>query len=82
MDFEKLNQAVIDLTRLLDNAVEISGNFAIGGNKKIILNKRRIGIGICGLADLFIKFHIEYSSKEAEMLTREILSSINYWSKF
>lgn len=79
-DFDELIRATKKLTRLLDNSVEISIQNAVA-DPEIIASKRRIGIGLCGLADLFIKLNMKYDSKEAGDLSSDIMATINYYSK-
>ena len=79
-NFEKLIIVTKTLTRLLDDSVEISIDNAIA-DSDIIAMKRRIGLGICGLHDLFLRLGIEYNSQEAEDLTSDIIALINYTSK-
>jgi len=79
-DFKELISVIKLLTRLLDNSVEISIKNAVA-DSEIIAKKRRIGLGICGLHDLFLRLGIEYNSQEAEDLTSDIIAVINYHSK-
>lgn len=43
--------------------------------------KRKIGIGICGFADLLIALQIPYDSPDAATLLENMLSFINFESK-
>ncbi len=79
-DFQRLVKVTRLLTRLLDNSVEISIQNAIA-NPEAIAEKRKIGIGVCGFADLLLKLGMPYGSKESQQLIAEILSIINYHSK-
>ncbi|MFA5250330.1 MAG: hypothetical protein WC371_02835 [Parachlamydiales bacterium] len=79
-DFDVLKESTELLTRILDNSVEISIEHALS-LPEVIAAKRRIGIGICGTADLFIKLKMEYGSLEANRLLGDILALINYHSK-
>ena len=79
-DFTELKKATRLLVRMLDDNVEISIDNAIGF-ANIISSKRRIGIGVCGLADLFITMGIPYDSKEAMDLVKKIMSVIQFESK-
>jgi len=82
IDTDKLKRAVHLLTRVLDNALEISlENYHDHTSQKIMHQKRKIGIGICGLADLFIQKGLYYDSNEARMLALDIVSLINFESK-
>lgn len=82
IDIKKLKQVTYILTRMLDNALEVSiNNYSENANKKVMLLKRKIGIGICGLADLFVKKNILYDSEEARKLALDIVTLINFESK-
>jgi len=82
IDLVLLKDTVYILTRMLDNALEISiDNYSELMNKEIMIQKRKIGIGICGLADFFVKLKINYASLEARELAKDIIAFINYESK-
>jgi ribonucleoside-diphosphate reductase alpha chain len=82
IDTVNLKKAVHLMTRILDNALEISiNNYSDERAKHVMLQKRKIGIGICGLADLFIKKNILYDSNEARTLALDIVTLINFESK-
>lgn len=82
IEIEKLKRATHILTRMLDNALDISiDNYSEKANKYIMSQKRKIGIGICGLADLFILKGILYESEEARQLTLDLVALINFESK-
>lgn len=82
IDYEKLNSVTRLLTRVLDNAIEYSTlHYPAELSTSIALLKRKIGIGVCGLADMLITYGLPYDSLEAKTLCRDILSFINYASK-
>lgn len=82
IDLEKLKQATHILTRILDNALEVSiDNYSEDANKQVMSQKRKIGIGICGLADLFVQKGILYDSEEARTLALDLVTLINFESK-
>jgi ribonucleoside-diphosphate reductase alpha chain len=82
IDFKKLEHATRLMVRALDNALEISiDRYAYEEQKIILQAKRKIGIGICGLADLFMQCNIAYSDKQARNLAQDIIAFINYISK-
>lgn len=82
IDLEKLKRATYVLTRVLDNALEISiNNYSEDANKQVMLLKRKIGIGICGLADLFVQKGILYGSEEARTLALDLITLVNFESK-
>lgn len=82
IDIKKLIHATHLLTRMLDNALEISiGNYSEEANKRVMAQKRKIGIGICGLADLFVKQGLQYDSQEARSLALDLVTLVNFESK-
>ena len=82
VDFKKLEQATRLMVRALDNALELSiDRYAYEEQQRIMKAKRKIGIGICGLADLFMQCNIAYSSERARDLAKDIIAFINYISK-
>lgn len=80
IDYESLISATRLLTRMLDNAVEISINNPVG-DSSLLAGKRRISLGICGAADLLFQLRLPYASIEAVTLLEDIMSIINYYSK-
>lgn len=82
IDYTKLSSVTRLLTRVLDNAVEYSTlYYPTQLSTNIALLKRKIGIGVCGLADMLIACGLPYDSSEARTLGRDVLSFINYTSK-
>lgn len=62
--------------RALDNVIDIS-NFPLPQQREEALNKRRIGLGITGLADALIMLGFAYSSDQGVDITRNIMSIVN-----
>ncbi len=82
IDLKRIKRATHILTRMLDNALEISiDNYSENANKQIMSQKRKIGIGVCGLADLFVQKNIAYDSEEARILALDVITLINFESK-
>ena len=82
INFPLLEKTTRLMTRALDNALEASIKYyAHPLNQQIMTAKRKIGIGICGLADLFIKLYIPYDSPQARQLATDLVAFINYISK-
>lgn len=82
VDFDKLEKVVRSTTRVLDNCLEVSLKYYPSSVSKIIMGgKRKIGVGVCGFADLLIKMGISYGSKESVSLLKNILSTISFFSK-
>ena len=69
LDLERLDQVVPTAVRLLDNAIDCS-RFPLPAQRHEALAKRRIGLGITGLADALILCGARYGSAEAVDWTR------------
>jgi ribonucleoside-diphosphate reductase alpha chain len=72
---EALEELVPLAVRMLDNVVEVS-QFPLPQQKAEALAKRRIGLGVTGLADALIFCGVRYGSPEAVKLTREWLAAV------
>lgn len=82
IDFTKLSEATMVMTRALDNAIEISRTgYPDEESQRLATLKRKIGIGVCGLADTLIQLGVPYGSEEARTIARNMLASINFVSK-
>lgn len=82
IDYDKLKAVTELLTRVLDNAIEYSlPRYPAPINAKIARMKRKMGIGVCGLADMLIALKLPYDTQEARDVARDVLSFINYTSK-
>lgn len=82
VNWDKLTDATMVMTRTLDNAIQIScGGYPDPESLRLANLKRKIGIGVCGLADIFLAYDLPYDSEEARQFARNVLSVINYNSK-
>lgn len=82
VDFDKLQSIITLLTRALDNILEISiQRYSIDESKSIMAAKRKIGIGVCGFADMLMLLNLSYQQNEARELLQDILNFISYHSK-
>lgn len=82
VDFGKLERVARLLTHVLDNALELSiERYGEKESRSIMSAKRKIGVGVCGLADLLVKLKIPYASREGRELARNIVAFVNYYSK-
>jgi len=62
--------------RFLDNCIDWNkGRHALPQQEETALNERRIGLGITGLGDAFIKMRIKYDSDEAINMIESIMST-------
>ncbi|MDI1288251.1 MAG: adenosylcobalamin-dependent ribonucleoside-diphosphate reductase [Reyranella sp.] len=75
LDLEALEKLVPIAVRMLDNVVDVS-RFPLPQQEKEAKAKRRIGLGVTGLADALILCGVRYGSAEAVRLTREWLGAV------
>lgn len=81
-DYNTLGSVVDLTTRVLDNAIEYGmGNYPTEVSNRMAALKRKIGIGVCGLADLLIGSNLSYGSDKSLAFARDVLSFINFRSK-
>lgn len=82
VNYQKLENVTRLMTRVLDNALEFSiDKYAHPTNQSVMQAKRKIGIGICGLADMLVKMGVPYDSEKGALLARDVVGFINYFSK-
>ncbi len=82
VDYECLRPVVHVMMHALDDALEIScKHFITACSRYIAVQKRKVGIGICGVADALTIAGLSYDSTQARALMRDILSFINFASK-
>ncbi|WP_230549514.1 adenosylcobalamin-dependent ribonucleoside-diphosphate reductase [Reyranella aquatilis] len=75
LDMEALERLVPLAVRMLDNVIDVS-RFPLPQQEKEAKAKRRIGLGVTGLADALIFCGVRYGSPEAVRLTREWLGAV------
>ncbi|MEM7445417.1 MAG: adenosylcobalamin-dependent ribonucleoside-diphosphate reductase [Pseudomonadota bacterium] len=75
LDMDALNDLVPIAIRMMDNVVDISG-FPLEAQRKEAETKRRIGLGVTGLADALIMLGVRYGTDDAVRLTEEWLAAI------
>lgn len=74
-DFRKLKKLVFDAVRFLDNCIDISG-YPTPAYKQIAQETRPIGLGIMGLADVFLDLNLPYNSDSAIKLAGVIANTL------
>ncbi|MDA7947784.1 MAG: adenosylcobalamin-dependent ribonucleoside-diphosphate reductase [Hyphomicrobiaceae bacterium] len=67
LDEKRLGELVPTAVRFLDNTIDVS-NFPLEAQRQEALAKRRIGLGVTGLADALIMCGQRYGSKKAAKL--------------
>ncbi|CAN5139952.1 ribonucleotide reductase N-terminal alpha domain-containing protein [soil metagenome] len=75
LDRDALERLVPLAVRMLDNVVDVS-RFPLAQQDEEAKAKRRIGLGVTGLADALIFCGVRYGSTEAVRLTREWLGAV------
>jgi ribonucleoside-diphosphate reductase alpha chain len=75
LDTEALARLVPDAVRMMDNIIDISG-FPLPEQREEAVKKRRIGLGVTGLADALILCGLRYGSPQAVAATEEWLGAI------
>jgi len=71
IDWEHLRRAVHLSTHFLENVID-ANNYPLPEITSLAQRIRRIGLGVMGLADLFIRMGVPYDSDDAVTLGREI----------
>jgi len=75
LDMEALEKFVPLAVRMLDNVIDVS-RFPLEAQEREAKAKRRIGLGVTGLADALILCGVRYGSHEAVRLTRDWLGAV------
>ncbi len=77
VDFDVLESVVKKAVRFLDNVIELS-NYPLPEQANEARSKRRIGLGITGLADFFIFMKVKYGSGKSVKLAEEVMRRITH----
>ncbi|MBY6067201.1 adenosylcobalamin-dependent ribonucleoside-diphosphate reductase [Leisingera aquaemixtae] len=75
LDQSAMQELVATAVRMMDNVVDVS-KFPLAAQAEEARNKRRIGLGVTGLADALLMLGLEYGSDEAARQTDEWLHAI------
>ncbi|WP_412562188.1 adenosylcobalamin-dependent ribonucleoside-diphosphate reductase [Thalassobius sp. MITS945101] len=75
LDLEEMNALVATAVRMMDNVVDVS-QFPLHEQAQEAQNKRRIGLGVTGLADALLMVGLEYGTDEAAAQCEEWLRQI------
>jgi ribonucleoside-diphosphate reductase alpha chain len=79
VDYELLGSKVEELVYNLNNIID-RNHYPTQESKLSNLKHRPIGIGVQGLADLFIILNIPFTSKEAREINKHIFETIYYYA--
>ncbi|MCE6958349.1 adenosylcobalamin-dependent ribonucleoside-diphosphate reductase [Cereibacter sphaeroides] len=77
LDVAALEELVATAVRMLDNTIDIS-NFPLEQQRAEAHAKRRIGLGVTGLADALLMLRLTYGSDAAVAQTREWMKAIHH----
>jgi ribonucleoside-diphosphate reductase alpha chain len=75
LDLDRLRRLVPDCVRMMDNVVDIS-RFPLPQQREEALAKRRIGLGVTGLADALIMCGLRYGSPAAVAAAEDWIGAI------
>lgn len=81
IDWDEFDERIETGTRFLDNVVTMS-DFPVDKIDTVVKEQRKTGLGIMGLAQLFIELGVEYGSEESQEITRQIMKHIHHNSKY
>jgi len=80
VDFEEFDRRIELGTRFLENVVTMS-DFPVEEIEETVREMRKIGLGIMGLAQLYIQLGVKYGSDTADEIARQLMVHINHGSK-
>ena len=81
IDFEEFDERIELGTRFLENVVTMS-DFPVEKIEQKVRAMRKIGLGVMGLAQLYIQLGIRYGSDEGNEVARQVMRHINHESKW
>ncbi|HET7083942.1 MAG TPA: adenosylcobalamin-dependent ribonucleoside-diphosphate reductase [Rhizomicrobium sp.] len=77
LDMEELERLVKIAVRMMDNAIDVS-RFPLEAQAQEARAKRRIGLGVTGLADALILCRVRYGSPQSLELIRTWLAAVSH----
>lgn len=80
IDWDVFDHRIQKGTHFLENVVTMS-DFPIDKIEQTVADNRKIGLGIMGLAQLYIQLGVEYGSDEANEIAEQLMTHINHESK-
>ena len=75
MDMSRLQDLTATAVRFLDNIIDVS-NYPLPAQRKEAVDKRRLGLGVTGLADALILCGLHYDSTRARATAAEWMAAI------
>ncbi|WP_066413646.1 adenosylcobalamin-dependent ribonucleoside-diphosphate reductase [Halorubrum aethiopicum] len=80
IDFEEFDDRIAYGTRFLENVVTMS-DFPVDEIEEKVREMRKIGLGVMGLAQLYIQLGVRYGSEAGNEIARQLMTHINHESK-
>ncbi|MEF8808984.1 adenosylcobalamin-dependent ribonucleoside-diphosphate reductase, partial [Natronomonas sp.] len=80
VDWDEFDCRIEMGTRFLENVVTMS-DFPVPQIEEKVREMRKIGLGVMGLAQLYIQLGIKYGSDEGNEVARQVMRYINHGSK-
>jgi len=80
IEWDDFNERIEMGTRFLENVVTMS-DFPVKKIEETVRDNRKIGLGIMGLAQLYVQVGVPYGSEEGNEIARQIMRHINHNSK-
>ncbi|MFC7201731.1 adenosylcobalamin-dependent ribonucleoside-diphosphate reductase [Halospeciosus flavus] len=80
IDFEEFDHRIEMGTRFLENVVTMS-DFPVEKIAEKVAEMRKIGLGVMGLAQLYVQLGLQYGSDPANEVARKLMTHINHGSK-
>ncbi len=80
IDYAEFDERIEYGTRFLENVVTMS-DFPVEEIEQTVRDMRKIGLGIMGLAQLYIQLGIKYGSDEGNEVARQLMTHINHGAK-
>jgi len=81
IDWDEFNHRIDVGTRFLENVVTMS-DFPVAKIEQKVSEMRKVGLGIMGLAQLYIQLGIRYGSSVGDEVGRQLMVYINHRSKW
>ncbi|MFD1525175.1 adenosylcobalamin-dependent ribonucleoside-diphosphate reductase [Halolamina salina] len=80
MNWEDFDHRIEYGTRFLENVVTMS-DFPVPEIEQKVREMRKIGLGVMGLAQLYIQLGVRYGTDDADEIARQLMTHINHGSK-
>lgn len=74
-DFDMLAKAARWGLRFLDNVIDVTG-YPLPEQREEEMSKRRVGLGLTGLATAFAEMQMKYGGLQSQQLSRQIMKTI------